>query len=138
MSFVTSAKPGGPIYTEDEAEEFEEKSKKKARHTQAVKIRAFIDAFDPITYLRNEDEPSAKNKVRKRFMNAPQESWNPKTGVWSYSISWIYEINDPWAFPSSDYIDPNIPQTESSDDEEEPDKIEQDDKFDHPYPGQSM
>ena len=58
-------------------------------------------------------------------MNPPQESWNPHTGEWSYSISWIYEINDPWAFPSSDYVDPNIGDEEV-----------QDDGLDHPYPGQ--
>ena len=98
------------------------------RWEQAYRIKQIIDSFDPITYLITVDHTQTSgtsgypNRVRKRFMNPPQESWNPRTGEWSFSITWIYEINDPWAFPSWTYVDPN---TE-----------DQDDKLDHPYPGQ--
>ena len=60
-------------------------------------------------------------------MNAPQESWDMKTGAWSYNVSWIYEINDPWAFPTEDFIDPNLEEGQP-----------QDDGLDHPYPGQTV
>ena len=73
---------------------------------QAEYINKIICSFDPKTYLQGVDE-NANNNVRKRFINPPQESWNFRTGEWSYAITWIYEINDPWAFPTSDYVDPN-------------------------------
>ena len=37
-------------------------------------------------------------------MNPPSESWNPKTGDWSYSISWIYELDDPHTTFSSSFF----------------------------------
>jgi hypothetical protein len=42
--------------------------------------------------------------VKKYFTEAPSESWNPKTGQWSYSVSWVYEMKDPYAFPTTDYM----------------------------------
>ena len=42
--------------------------------------------------------------VKKYFTEAPTESWNPKTGQWSYSVSWVYEMKDPYAFPTTDYL----------------------------------
>ena len=69
---------------------------------QAQAIKKLIDSFDPKTYLlTGSNNPK---RVHKRFLNPPQESWNPKTGDWSFSLSWIYEINDPYAFPSGDYV----------------------------------
>jgi len=69
---------------------------------QAQAIKKLIDSFDPKTYLiTGANNPK---RVHKRFVNPPQESWNPKTGDWSFSVSWIYEINDPYAFPSGDYV----------------------------------
>jgi hypothetical protein len=42
--------------------------------------------------------------VKKGFTEAPTESWNPKTGAWTYSVNWIYEMKDPYAFPTTDYL----------------------------------
>jgi hypothetical protein len=69
---------------------------------QSQAIKKLIDSFDPKTYLITG--PNNPKRVHKRFVNPPQESWNPKTGDWSFSVSWIYEINDPYAFPSGDYV----------------------------------
>ena len=72
------------------------------RRIQANAIKKLIDSFDPKTYLITG--PNDPKRVHKRFVSPPQESWNPKTGDWSFSVSWIYEINDPYAFPSGDYV----------------------------------
>ena len=101
-------------------------SKGATRRIQANAIKQLIDSLDPKTYLIDKNASyGAAQKVRKRFTNAPQESWDMKTGAWSYSISWIYEMNDPWAFPSADFLDPNLKAGEV-----------QDDGLDIPYPGQ--
>lgn len=39
--------------------------------------------------LSPEDEPG----IRKYFVNSPQESWSPKTGTYSFKISWTYELD---------------------------------------------
>ena len=42
-----------------------------------------------ITSLSPKEEPG----VRKYFISAPNESWSPKTGSYSFSISWTYELD---------------------------------------------
>jgi|TARA_B100001094_G_scaffold97673_1_gene93725 hypothetical protein len=37
--------------------------------------------------------PAYELGVRKYFIEAPQESWSPKTGNYSFSISWTYELD---------------------------------------------
>lgn len=121
---IIRAKPGGPLgeggpptgTPEWEQDDF---------------IKRLIDAFDPITYMHNTNSSDADDRTRKRFINPPQESWNPKTGEWSYAVSWIYEIYDPWAFPSSDYVAGDKELTKS-----DGEKAVQNDYLDHPYPGQ--
>jgi hypothetical protein len=41
--------------------------------------------------LLQELSPSGEVGVRKYFINPPQESWNPKTGVYSIQVDWVYE-----------------------------------------------
>ena len=103
------------------------KDKASTRRIQANAIKQLIDSLDPRTYFIDNGFSGATGRVRKRFTNAPQESWDMKTGSWSYSISWIYEINDPWAFPTADFIDPNLKAGQV-----------QDDGLDIPYPGQTI
>ena len=131
MYKVTRAKPGGPQYI---AENFPDVGTVEYQeYIQGRVLGNLIDAFDPITYLHNDIESDTHHRTRKRFINPPQESWNPKTGEWSYAISWIYEVYDPWAFPSSDYVASTKELTKSDD------KVhEQNDYLDHPYPGQMM
>jgi hypothetical protein len=128
---ITQAKPGGQSVIRegvDEAPISTIGSLENSMHIQNTAIYNLIRAFDPssyYTFLGSDDI----YRVRKRFLNPPQESWNPKTGEWSYSLSWIYEIIDPWAFPSTDYIAPV---------EEVTDDRKQNDYLDQPDPGQLM
>ena len=48
-------------------------------------IKEIIDAYRPI---------KGAEGILKVFMNAPSESWNPKTGSWSWSVSWVYEVTN--------------------------------------------
>jgi len=69
---------------------------------QWTAIRDIIDSFNPGSYW--EQSGTTPKSVSKWYANAPSESWNPKTGEWSYNVSWVYEINDPWMFPTTDYL----------------------------------
>ena len=141
-----SCEPSGPT-TQEECEDPEwegawtesssRADKPATRRIQANAIKKLIDSFDPKTYFLTNGREGATKRVRKRFMNAPQESWDFKTGAWSYSISWIYEINDPYAFPTEDYVDPNIVQPEAEEGEEV-EEVKQTDGMEHPYPGQGI
>ena len=46
-----------------------------------------------ISRLVNDLSPSQESNVRKYFVNAPQETWNPKTGAYSLNVSWTYELS---------------------------------------------
>ena len=66
-----------------------------------------------MTYLGHEYGGTLSNTmnrghVTKRFTNPPSESWNPKTGSWSYSISWVYELDDPYTTFSSSFFNSNF------------------------------
>ena len=38
--------------------------------------------------------PLNEPNIRKCFVDAPNESWEPRTGSYSLSISWVYELSD--------------------------------------------
>ena len=63
---------------------------------QRAAIVTLINSFNPINM--------GLYGVKKGYTEAPSESWNPKTGQWTYSVNWIYEMKDPYAFPSTDYL----------------------------------
>ena len=68
-------------------------------------LSKLIDAFDPYTYREGSLGGTSPSKnVRKSYSDPPSESWNPETGQYSYSITWTYEINDPWQFATTDYL----------------------------------
>ena len=46
-----------------------------------------------IKNLIDEMSPSQEPGVRKYFVEAPSESWSPKEGRYSFSISWVYELD---------------------------------------------
>jgi len=46
-----------------------------------------------IRNLINELSPAQEPGIRKYFINAPTESWNPKNGSYNFSISWVYELD---------------------------------------------
>ena len=43
--------------------------------------------------LIHEISPQYEPGIRKYFHDPPQESWNPKTGQYSFSIRWTYELD---------------------------------------------
>jgi len=43
--------------------------------------------------LISELSPEGEQGVRKYFLAPPQESWNPKDGSYSISLSWTYELD---------------------------------------------
>ena len=50
-----------------------------------IAVKAVIDRFSP----------KGQTSVTKWFVDSPPtENWNPRTGSWSYSISWTYEMDD--------------------------------------------
>jgi len=48
---------------------------------------------DQIATLINEVSPQGEPGVRKYFLNPPRESWSPKEGAYSLSMSWVYELD---------------------------------------------
>lgn len=77
------------------------------KYKQFIAIKKLLNSLDPMTYIGSDygDSLASGNQhVTKRFTNAPSESWNPKTGDWSYSISWVYELNDPYTTFSSSFF----------------------------------
>lgn len=77
------------------------------KYNQFIAIKKLLNSLDPMTYIGSDygDHLTEGNRhVTKRFANAPSESWNPKTGDWSYSISWVYELNDPYTTFSSSFF----------------------------------
>ena len=78
-----------------------------AKRKQYVAIKKLLNSLDPLTYLHADFDGNLQKDqhVTKRFTNAPQENWNPKTGAWSYSISWIYEIDHPYTTAASSFFD---------------------------------
>ncbi len=83
------------------------------KYKQFIGIKKLLNSLDPMTYIGDEytgegyifSNHGGNRHVTKRFTNAPQESWNPKNGEWSYSISWVYELGDPYTTFSSSFFD---------------------------------
>ena len=83
------------------------------KYKQFIGIKKLLNSLDPMTYIGDEytgeayisENHGGNRHVTKRFTNAPQESWNPKNGEWSYSISWVYELGDPYTTFSSSFFD---------------------------------
>lgn len=46
-----------------------------------------------LMYLINQFSPEREFGIRKWFVNAPVEVWNPKNGAYSLQLSWVYELN---------------------------------------------
>ena len=77
------------------------------KHKQFIAIKKLLNSLDPMSYMGQDYGSYLTNgdrNVSKRFTNPPSESWNPKTGDWSYSISWVYEMDDPYTTFSSSFF----------------------------------
>lgn len=46
-----------------------------------------------IATILSELSPEGEPGVRKYFISAPSETWNPKEGTYSFNISWTYELD---------------------------------------------
>tara|TARA_R110000751_G_scaffold8926_1_gene34559 strand:- start:1296 stop:3095 length:1800 start_codon:yes stop_codon:yes gene_type:complete len=46
-----------------------------------------------ISSLIKELSPEGEQGVRKYFLSAPQETWSPKEGNYTISLSWVYELD---------------------------------------------
>lgn len=48
---------------------------------------------EQLAKLLGELSPANEPGVRKYFLSPPQESWTPKEGAYSISLSWVYELD---------------------------------------------
>tara|TARA_R100001463_G_scaffold70062_3_gene123628 strand:+ start:164 stop:1681 length:1518 start_codon:yes stop_codon:yes gene_type:complete len=46
-----------------------------------------------LTNLIKTVSPASEKGVKRYFLSAPTESWNPKTGSYSLNLSWTYELD---------------------------------------------
>lgn len=46
-----------------------------------------------IAAVINANSPANEPGIRKYFVNPPSESWDAKTGSYSFNISWVYEVD---------------------------------------------
>ena len=47
-----------------------------------------------IKLILTELSPQGEPDIRKFFLSPPSESWSPKTGEYSISMSWTYELGN--------------------------------------------
>ena len=78
-----------------------------AQRDAIVKI---IDKFNPAkTGLTDPTDPDSPPMINLFFTETPQETWNPRTGAWSYTVSWIYEPHRTYQFLAAGASAPNAP-----------------------------
>lgn len=64
------------------------------RNTLILKKPSLVEpTASQIASLINELSPKNEPGVRKYFISAPTENWNPKEGTYSLNISWTYELD---------------------------------------------
>ena len=66
----------------------------KTRNPLLLKKPSIVEpTATQIADLLKELSPANEPGIRKYFINAPTESWNPKDGSYSFNISWTYELD---------------------------------------------
>tara|TARA_R110002096_G_scaffold119004_2_gene257657 strand:- start:1999 stop:3717 length:1719 start_codon:yes stop_codon:yes gene_type:complete len=64
------------------------------RNTLLLKKPSVIEpSATQIGNLIKELSPQNEPGIRKYFVNPPSESWEPKTGSYSFNLTWTYELN---------------------------------------------
>ena len=63
------------------------KEKPSSNVKQKQSIMRIINMFRPIPGI---------DGITSCYMNAPSESWNPRTGAYSLDMSWVYECENPY------------------------------------------
>ena len=106
--FIHVLKTTCPVIENTNDPDLSEKGCHWPKYKQFIAIKKLLNSLDPMTYMGSDYSSfslaNGNRHVTKRFMNPPSESWNPKTGDWSYSISWIYELDDPHTTFSSSFF----------------------------------
>ena len=74
--------------------------------SQRDAIKNIINKFNPATAAAGSASGATLNLF---FTETPQETWNPRTGAWSYTVSWIYEPSRTYQFLLSSATAPNAP-----------------------------
>jgi hypothetical protein len=70
---------------------------------QRAAIVKIIDKFNPSTAAAATTTGASLNVF---FTEVPTETWNPRTGAWSYTVSWVYESDRTYQFITTE---PNAP-----------------------------
>jgi len=52
-----------------------------------------VNNIRKIGNLIKELSPQGEPGIRKYFVNPPSESWEPKTGSYSFNLTWTYELD---------------------------------------------
>lgn len=66
----------------------------KTRNPLLLKKPSIVEpTATQIADLLKELSPANEPGIRKYFINAPTESWNPKDGSYNFNISWTYELD---------------------------------------------
>lgn len=66
----------------------------KTRNPLLLKKPSIVEpTATQIADLLKELSPANEPGIRKYFISAPTESWNPKDGNYSFNISWTYELD---------------------------------------------
>jgi len=66
----------------------------KTRNPLLLKKPSIVEpTATQIADLLKELSPANEPGIRKYFINAPTESWNPKDGNYTFNISWTYELD---------------------------------------------
>lgn len=66
----------------------------KTRNPLLLKKPSIVEpTATQIADLLAELSPAKEPGIRKYFINAPTESWNPKDGSYTFNISWTYELD---------------------------------------------
>ena len=47
-----------------------------------------------LQYLISDLSPANEPGIRKYYVSAPTETWNPKDGRYTLSLSWTYELSE--------------------------------------------
>lgn len=64
------------------------------RNTLILKKPSLVEpTASQIAQLINELSPAKEPGIRKYFVSAPNESWNPKEGTYTLNIAWTYELD---------------------------------------------
>ena len=66
--------------------------------TQREAIIKIIDQFNPAKAGTHDGTPTGTPLINVFFTKSPSETWNPRTGAWTFDVSWTYEPYETYQF----------------------------------------